>query len=79
MQTDRRAAISAAILVIIRRKISTVDFRKECDESSLYIKFGRKWGKYKLECTQVHSDMWRPFWQPSWLSDKANSQTWESV
>ena len=45
MQTDRRAAISAAILVIIRRKISTVDLQKECDESSLYIKFGRKWGK----------------------------------
>ena len=32
MQTDRRAAILAAILVIVHWKISTVDLGKEFDE-----------------------------------------------
>ena len=34
MQTDRQVAILVAILVIIHRKISTVDLGKEFDESN---------------------------------------------
>ena len=27
----------------------------------------------ELKCPQVQTDRWRPFWWPSWLSDKANT------
>ena len=43
MQTDRRAAILVAVLVIVHRKIFTADLGKEFDESNPYMKFGRNW------------------------------------
>ena len=41
MQTDRRAAILVAFLVIGYWKMSIVDIGKEFDESNPYMKFGR--------------------------------------
>ena len=43
MQTVRGVAFLAANLVIIHRKLSTVNLEKEFDESNPYMRFGINW------------------------------------